>query len=45
MNLRNVRGKTPLWATKNMQPYPTRVKPEEMNRKKVIEYLEQAGGI
>jgi uncharacterized protein len=45
VNIRNIRGKTPLWAAENMRPYPTRVKPEEMNRKKVIEYLKQAGGI
>ena len=45
VNIRNIRGKTPLWAAENMRPYPTRVKPEEMNRKEVIEYLKQAGGI
>ncbi len=45
VNIRNIRGKTPLWAAENMRPYPTRVKPEEMNRKKVIEYLKEAGGI
>jgi hypothetical protein len=45
VNLRNVRGKTPLWAAEHMRPYPTRVKPEEMNRQAVIEYLKKAGGI
>ena len=45
VNMRNIRGKTPLWAVENMRPYPTRVKPDEMNRKAVLEYLKQAGGI
>lgn len=45
VNIRNIRGKTPLWAAENMRPYPTRVKPEEMNRKEVIEYLKKAGGL
>ena len=45
VNMRNIRGKTPLWAVENMRPYPTRVKPEEMNRNAVIEYLKEVGGI
>ena len=45
VNIRNTRGKTPLWAAENMRPYPTRVKPEEMNRNAVIEYLKAVGGI